>query len=105
MDRKTKDRLTNHAAIFKAMGHPTRLFIIEQLARKEKSVLDLTEMVGSQISTVSRHLSVLKNAGIVRDNRRGYQVYYSLRFPCVLDFFSCSDSIVKSVAREALKTG
>lgn len=81
--------LKQRAAIFKALGHPTRLFIVEELGKTEKCVCELTEMIGADISTVSRHLSVLRNAGIVNDEKRGLQVFYSLKTPCILDFFSC----------------
>jgi ArsR family transcriptional regulator len=81
--------LKHRAAVFKALGHPTRLFIAEELGKGEKCVCELTEMIGADTSTVSRHLSVLRNAGIVKDEKRGLQVFYSLRTPCILDFFNC----------------
>ncbi|MGE3311145.1 MAG: ArsR/SmtB family transcription factor, partial [Limisphaerales bacterium] len=49
----------------------------------------LAEMVGSEMPTVSRHLSILKNAGIVDDDKRGTQVFYRLMTPCVMKFFQC----------------
>ena len=67
------------ARVIKAMAHPTRLFIVEELSRGERCVCDLTEMVGADISTVSKHLSLLKNARIVADDKRGTQVFYSLK--------------------------
>ena len=81
--------LKQRAAIFKALGHPTRLFIVEELGKTERCVCELTEMVGADISTVSRHLSVLRNAGIVNGEKRGLQVFYSLKTPCILDLFDC----------------
>ena len=60
----------------------------------------LTDMVGDDISTVSKHLAVLKNAGIVADEKRGTQVFYSLRVPCVLNFFSCVESVLETNAKE-----
>ncbi|RPJ48319.1 MAG: transcriptional regulator, partial [Candidatus Latescibacterota bacterium] len=50
------------ARIIKAMAHPTRLFIVDELARGERCVCDLAEMVGADVSTVSKHLSILRNA-------------------------------------------
>jgi ArsR family transcriptional regulator len=82
------------------MGHPTRLFIVEELSRQERCVCELTEMVGADVSTVSKHLSVLKNAGIVQDEKRGSQVFYSLLVPCVLNFFSCVESVLETRAKE-----
>lgn len=78
-----------HATIIKALAHPTRLFILEQLAEGERSVLDLTKMAGVEMATVSRHLALLKNAGILADEKRGSRVFYSLRARCVLEVFDC----------------
>ena len=98
MDPNTQARFEARAGVIKAMAHPTRLFIVDELSRGERCVCDLTEMIGADISTVSRHLSVLKGAGIVKDEKRGSQVYYRLRVPCVLKFFECVESVLKSHA-------
>jgi len=60
---------------------------VDELSRQKRCVCELAEMVGTDGSTVSRHLALLKNAGIVRDEKRGAQVFYSLRVLCVLNFF------------------
>ena len=103
MDTKTQARLNARARILKAMAHPTRLFIVDRLARQEACVGELTGMIGADVSTVSKHLTLLKNVGIVRDERRGAQVFYSLRCPCVLQFFSCVETVLKSAAREQMR--
>jgi len=90
------------AEVVKAMAHPTRLFVVDVLSRGEKCVCELTDMVGADMSTVSKHLSILKNAGLVRDRKRGQQVYYSLKCPCILQFFACVESVLKINAREQL---
>ena len=78
MDAKTQAKYEARAKIIKAMAHPTRLFIVDELARHgERCVCELTELVGVDMSTVSRHLAMLKNAGIIEDEKRGAQVYYS----------------------------
>lgn len=79
------------AQIFKSLGHPTRLRIVEKLAEGEQCVCVLLEMFDIDISTLSRHLSVLKNAGVVVDDKRGKNVFYSLKCPCMLDIFECMD--------------
>lgn len=84
----------NKARVVKALAHPTRLFLVEELSKGERCVCELREMVGDDISTVSKHLSVLKNVGLVMDDKRGQQVYYSLRCPCVLKFFSCVEAVM-----------
>lgn len=102
MDPETQAKFEYRANIIKALAHPTRLFIVEELSQQAKCVSDLTEMVGADISTVSKHLSVLKNAGMIFAEKRGGQVFYSLRFPCVLNFFSCIESVIHSTATEKL---
>jgi DNA-binding transcriptional ArsR family regulator len=102
MDKKTKALFEERARIIKALAHPTRLFIVDHLSRGEECVCKLTEMIEADVSTVSKHLSLLKNAGIVDDEKRGAQVYYRLRVPCVLNFFSCVESVMKSTATAQL---
>ncbi len=80
------------ANVLKAMGHPSRIRILELLSKGETCVCDIAPVVGSDMSTVSRHLSVLRNAGIIEDDKRGLKVFYKLRTPCILDFFGCIDS-------------
>ncbi|HLA39236.1 MAG TPA: metalloregulator ArsR/SmtB family transcription factor [Candidatus Glassbacteria bacterium] len=103
MDSKTQARFELRAKIIKAMAHPTRLFIVDELSRGEKCVCELTEMIGADMSTVSKHLSILKNAGIVQDEKRGLQVFYTLKISCVLNFFSCVESVLKSNVREQME--
>ena len=81
------------AKIIKALAHPTRLFILHKVSEDAHSVNELTEMVGADMSTVSRHLSVLRNAGILRDEKRGAQVFYHVWLPCVLQVFKCVAAI------------
>jgi ArsR family transcriptional regulator len=84
----------------KALAHPTRLFIVDELGRGRRCVCELTEMVGADVSTVSKHLTVLKQAGIVADDKRGTQVFYSLRVPCVLRWYRCVEGVLRNDARE-----
>jgi len=100
MKPKIKAKYEARARIIKAMSHPTRLFIVDELSKGERCVCELTEMVGDDISTISKHLSILKGAGIVADEKRGTQVFYSLRVPCVLNFFSCVESVLKANVKE-----
>ena len=102
LDNKTKARFEARARILRAIAHPTRLFIVHELSQTQKCVCELTQMVGSDISTVSKHLAVLRSAGIVQDEKRGSQVFYKLKVPCVLNFLSCVESVIESSAREQL---
>lgn len=71
MKKSARPRYEAWAKIIKAMAHPSRLLIIEELQKQERCVNELTEMVGADTSTVSKHLSVLKNAGLVSDEKKG----------------------------------
>ncbi len=82
-------QLKKEAMVFKAMAHPSRLAVVEALACGERCVCELQELVGSDMSTVSRHLSVLRQAGVISDSKRGTWVYYSLALPCVTTFLGC----------------
>ena len=99
------DLRRKRAAVLKAMGHPSRLVMLEALATGERCVGELQALVGSDFSTVSRHLSVLKNAGILADRKQGAQVFYSLRVPCVLNFFGCVDAVLGADQTEAKPVG
>jgi DNA-binding transcriptional ArsR family regulator len=100
MDTKRKRVFENRARVIKALAHPTRLCIVDKLAQGEQCVRELTDLVCCDMSTVSKHLSILKNAGIVRDEKRGASIYYSLRTPCILSFFECSDAVIAATVRE-----
>jgi len=84
--------LGRRAEVFKALGHADRLRIVDEIAAGERCVCDLVDSVGSSWSTVSRHLAVLKAAGIVVDEKRGLQVFYRLALPCVPSFMTCLDA-------------
>lgn len=102
MDKKTLALFEARARVVKAMAHPTRLFIVDQLSKQERCVCELTDMVGADTSTVSKHLSILRNAGIVSIDKRGSQVFYQLRVPCILNFFGCVEGVIKSSARDQM---
>ncbi len=91
-------RSTERARILKALAHPTREFIVEKLSEQDHCVSELTKMIGADTSTISKHLAVLKNAGIVEDRKEGQNVYYHLTCPCIINFIHCLESIIKSKA-------
>ncbi len=103
MDSEAYARYKARSNIFKALAHPARLFIVHELSQQERCVNELTEMLGMDASTVSRHLGVLRNAGVVDSEKRGTQVFYFLRVPCILNFCSCIESALESSAKEKLK--
>ena len=100
MDTKRLAKYEARARIIKALAHPARLLIVDELSvAGERCVCELTEMIGSDMSTVSRHLTVLKGAGLVEDQKRGQMVFYHLRMKCILKFFDCIESVMECNAR------
>lgn len=99
MHQTVRERYEDRAGVLKALAHPTRLYIIDELSRGERRVSELADMVGNDVSTVSRHLSVLRNARIVAGEKRGSEVYYSLRMRCVLGFFECVEDVLRGGGR------
>ena len=99
---KQRSRFEARASVLKALAHPTRLFMIEELAKKSYCVCELTEMVGLDISTVSKHLSILKNAGLVSVEKKGKQVFYSLRMRCALNFLDCVEAVLREQAQDRM---
>jgi ArsR family transcriptional regulator len=90
----TEPSLEMTAQVLKALAHRSRLQIVKTIGRGEACVSDLRQVVGSDMSTVSKHLTVLKSAGVVEDRKSGLQVYYRLRIPCIADFVHCIGSVM-----------
>ncbi len=83
------------ARVLRALANPARLQMIDRLATGECTVGGLTALVGLDQSTVSKHLAVLRQHGIVDDRRDGNRVYYRLLTPCVLAFFDCTARVLE----------
>ena len=96
---QTKVRMEERARVMKALAHPSRLFIVDELSHGERCVCELTDMIGADVSTVSKHLALLRQAGLVLDEKRGQQVFYRLRVPCILNFFGCVEAVLEEVGR------
>ncbi len=89
------------AQVIKALAHPSRVLIAEALTDGERCVAELTELVGADTSTVSKHLLVMKNAGLLAVEKRGLNVYYRLACPCLGEFFRCVD-LINTTRHEAM---
>lgn len=97
-----KERTKVKASIFKALGHPTRLWIVEQLADGEKCVCEFVEEVNVDFSTISKHLAVLRHAGVVNMDKRGKQIFYSLKMPCLLSSLDCIDVVLNNQIQQQI---
>ncbi len=89
MTTEELDRLERRATLLKSLAHPSRLLIMEMLENKPCCVGELREAIGADITTVSKHLSVLKRVGLVRDVKRGTFSEYSLICSCVSHLIDC----------------
>jgi ArsR family transcriptional regulator len=96
MKNNIRERYESRSRIMKALGHPTRLFMVDELSKKDRCVCELTEMIGADISTISKHLSILREVGIVDYEKHGTQMHYRLSAPCVLGFFRCLEDMVRN---------
>ena len=97
MTRPSSARSKRRVSIIKALAHPSRLAIAEALQSGEQCVCDLRELVGADLSTVSKHLTVMREAGLLEMEKRGLNVFYRLKCPCLLSFFEYVDSLVPQV--------
>jgi ArsR family transcriptional regulator len=88
-----KAALKRQAEVFKALGHPGRMAIVHALGDGEICACDLATAAGCAASTASRHLTVLRHAGLIADERRGQQIFYRLTCPCVLTFAECLNRV------------
>lgn len=93
MNKDLLDKYKNRSEIIKALAHPARLFMVDYLSSGEKCVCKFTDELELDQSTVSKHLAILKKSGIVENEKRGLNVYYKLKCPCVLNIFGCIESV------------
>lgn len=84
----------SEAEVFKALAHPTRLFIVHAIHEDRLCVQELTRRIGADMSTVSKHINVLKQNGIIYGEKVKNHIYYTLRIPCVLEFMQCARKVL-----------
>lgn len=107
MEVKSTRHYEARARVAKAMAHPSRLLMLDVLSQNEVCVCDLTELVGSDQSTVSKHLAVLRNAGLVELRKEGTMAFYRLKVPCLEGFWGCIETVLSrnlEEQQEALNT-
>jgi len=96
MKEKTRKQYEARAKIAKAMAHPSRLLMLDLLQNQELCVGELTEKVGADQSTVSKHLAILKEVGLVDARKEGALSYYRVTCGCLDGFFSCMETVLLS---------
>jgi ArsR family transcriptional regulator len=90
------DQYKEQARVLKALANETRLRIVHRLGSGQCSVGEMVRTLKVDQSTVSKHLAVLRNIGVVEDQRHGNKVVYRLLTPCVIKFFSCASQVLKA---------
>lgn len=90
------------ADVFQALGHPTRIAIIELLGNRELSAGDLIDELGMEQANVSQHLAVLRSRQLVVNRKAGNQVFYSVRDPILLQVLALMRSYFQKHLTEAL---
>ena len=100
LDKSKQLLFEKHAEIAKAIAHPLRIAIVDFLKDGEQCVCDIAEHIGSERSNVSRHLSVMLNAGLLEYRKEGLKVIYRLKCACIVDFFSCVSRVLKQQAKD-----
>ncbi|MEJ2715864.1 MAG: metalloregulator ArsR/SmtB family transcription factor [Deltaproteobacteria bacterium] len=96
MSEKEIERLRIKADVFKALGSPVRLAILEFLRPGERCVCEITDHIGTDISNVSKHLSILRRQGLVTDRREGLKILYRFAMPCAVDFAKCVEEVIQN---------
>jgi ArsR family transcriptional regulator len=92
------------ADVVQALAHPIRIAIADLLRQGERCVCDIADHVGAERSNVSRHLSVMLRAGVVRTRKEGVMVFYELRTPCILNFLACASDVLRHNLEEETET-
>ena len=108
---RQEENLVLSTHFFQAVSHDVRQRILMLLQERERSVGELVAEFDLSQPTISRHLAVLKRAGLVRDRRAGQQVFYALNEEgirtCLVEFFSrfrCCAALGKFLGRQGSRS-
>jgi ArsR family transcriptional regulator, arsenate/arsenite/antimonite-responsive transcriptional repressor len=94
MDKKEERRYTLRADMFKALSHPMRILMLEKLRDRTWCVCELAAELGLEKSVASKHLSQLREVGLIDDEKHGTLVEYRLIAPCILDMATCAEKTI-----------
>jgi len=87
------------ASIYKALGNPTRLHLVELLGKRERWASELQQGLGISKANLSQHLSILRAAGVVATQREGKQLYCGIALPEVKAATTTLRNMTKAVSR------
>jgi ArsR family transcriptional regulator len=95
MKRQSIQLYEARAKIAKALAHPSRLMMLDALRDEELTVSQLTELVGADQSTISKHLAILRDVGFLKVRREGTLSYYAVKCQCLDGFFGCIETVLR----------
>lgn len=98
-----RDAAVRKADILKALAHPDRIRIFESLSRGERTVGEIVDLLGAKPAMTSRHLAVLRGAGLIAARKEGLNVYYANKMPCLLSMLDCVEQAVCTIAEEHVR--
>ncbi len=92
------------ADLFRALGHPARIRILELLVEDERPVSGLLDETGLEASTLSQHLAVIKRTGLVESSRKGNVVTYRITDPSVEQFLAAARNVLAATLGRARRS-
>lgn len=87
----------------KALSSPVRLMIVDELSRGELCICELQPLFKMNKSTLSRHVTALRNVGIVSGRRDGVRLMLKLETPCILKIFECTMGVMQAEAKRHIR--
>lgn len=91
------------ASVFQALGHPTRVAIVEVLRERELPAGAIQERLGGEQANISQHLAILRARQMVTNRKEGNQVFYSLRNPVLIELLDTMRRYFQANVAEAMR--
>ena len=103
MKQNKVEQFEDMAKLFRVLGHPARLAMIEELSERSWCVCELAAHLNLTNPTASKHLSLLNSVGVIEMEKEGTQVNCTLTMPCIFQMMACAIQFtgVEATASEA----
>ena len=94
MTVRAEERSRRKAEVLKGLAHPVRVAIAEMLEERELCACEIAERFSCDRTTTSKHLTVMRQLGILEDRREGQNIYYRLKMVCLVRALRCIDGLI-----------